>query len=151
MDKLTFSFNKPEKSPGFLLWQTTVTWQRLIKRALDPHNISHGQFVILAVLLWYEETKQTPIQSEIVNRTKLDKMTVSSSLKKLVANNLVERKEHQQDTRAKSVCLTQKGKTLVKKLVPIIESIDEDFFSSINKNDQQSLVRLLNDIANSQN
>ncbi len=45
-----FGFDAPEDSPGFLLWQTTISWQRMIKKALEPHDISHAQFVIMAIL-----------------------------------------------------------------------------------------------------
>lgn len=147
MNKSSFGFDKPEDSAGFLLWQTTITWQRLIKAALDPHQTSHSQFVILALLLWFEETKQEPIQAVIVNLTKLDKMTVSKALKVLVDKNLVERNEHTQDTRAKSVCLTNKGRGLIKKLVPIVEAIDDKFFRVIKKNERQSLLQFLRCLA----
>lgn len=143
MIKSSFGFERPDDSPGFLLWQTTMTWQRLIKSALEPYDFSHPQFVILAVILWYEETNQVSIQSVIVNKTKLDKMTVSKSLKKLVSRGFVERSEHAQDTRAKSVYLTIKGKALIKKLVPIVEDIDHEFFSIIKKNDQKELFKFL--------
>jgi hypothetical protein len=33
--KSAFGFEVPEASPGFLLWQTTTAWQRLIKKMLD--------------------------------------------------------------------------------------------------------------------
>ena len=61
-----FGFDKPEDSPGFLLWQTTITWQRLIKKALDAHDISHAQFVILAITLWFDNKKQEISQSVII-------------------------------------------------------------------------------------
>jgi MarR family transcriptional regulator, organic hydroperoxide resistance regulator len=138
-----FGFEKPEHSPGFLLWQTMVTWQRRIKKILDPYNISHAQFVILANVLWFEGIKQTPTQVLIVRSTKLDKMTVSKSLKKLVAENYVRRTEHKKDTRAKSVHLTVKGKTMTSKLVPVIEKIDEDFFGVMSTTNQRSLVKIL--------
>jgi len=141
-----FGFEKPEHSPGFLLWQTMVTWQRRIKKALDPYDISHAQFVILANVLWFEGVKQTPTQILIVRSTKLDKMTVSKSLKKLVAQGLIKRAEHQDDTRAKSVHLTTKGKTMAFKLVPIVEKIDEVFFGVMNKTNQQSLINILVDL-----
>jgi DNA-binding MarR family transcriptional regulator len=141
-----FGFEKPEHSPGFLLWQTMVTWQRRIKKALDPHDISHAQFVILANLLWFEGIKQTPSQILIVRSTKLDKMTVSKSLKKLVAQGFIKRAEHKEDTRAKSVQLTAKGKTLVSKLVPIVEKIDEKFFGVMSVANQKSLIKILADL-----
>jgi len=42
-----------EDSPGLLLWQTTIFWQRMIKKALEPYGISHAQFVIMVILLWW--------------------------------------------------------------------------------------------------
>lgn len=142
----TFGFEKPEHSPGFLLWQTMVTWQRRIKKALDPYDISHAQFVILANVLWFEGVKQTPTQILIVRSTKLDKMTVSKSLKKLVAQGLIKRAEHKDDTRAKSVLLTTEGKTMASKLVPIVEKIDEEFFGVMGRTNQQSLINILADL-----
>lgn len=141
-----FGFSKPEHSPGFLLWQTMVTWQRLIKEALVPYDISHAQFVILANVLWFEGLEQEPTQILIVRSTKLDKMTVSKSLKKLVAVGLINRMEHKKDTRAKSVHLTVKGRAKAVKLVPIVEKIDAKFFSMISPGKQRSLVTILSDL-----
>ena len=139
MTDSVFGFDKPEDSPGFLLWQTTVTWQRLIKKALDPYNIAHAQFVILAITFWFDSRNQEVSQGLIIRQSKLDKMTVSKSLKKLVAEGYVKRMEHKEDTRAKSVFLTKKGKTLISKLIPIVENIDEDFFNAIKKTDRRIL------------
>ena len=108
MKNSTFGFSKPEDSPGFLLWQTTITWQRLIKKALDPYGISHAQFVILAVTLWFESKNHEVSQSLIIRQSKLDKMTVSKSLKKLVAEEYVKRMEHQVDTRGNPFILTKR-------------------------------------------
>ena len=138
-----FGFKKPEHSPGFLFWQTMITWQRRIKKALDLYDISHAQFVILANVLWFEGVKQTPTQILIVRSTKLDKMTVSKSLKKLVASGLIKRTEHKDDTRAKSVYLTTKGKAMASKLVPIVEKIDGDFFGIMSAANQRLLINIL--------
>ena len=144
MSDLPFGFERPEDSPGFLLWQTTVLWQRLIKKALDHYDISHAQFVIMATLLWFEAHNYDTTQILIVNWSKLDKMTVSKSLKKLTTQALVHRVEHAADTRAKSVSLTDKGKALVYQLVPIVEQIDAEFFGKVPGHDQQSLIHILN-------
>lgn len=140
--KSAFGFETPEDSPGFLLWQTTITWQRLVKKALDSFEISHPQFVIMAITLWFEEHHQDPTQISIARLSKLDKMTVSTSLKKLVAQGYINRKESQKDTRAKWVHLTPQGKNFVRKLIPIVEKIDADFFGKIPQNDQQNLIQI---------
>lgn len=146
MSKLPFSFEKPEDSPGFLLWQTTIIWQRLIKKKLEVYDISHAQFVIMAILLWVEEKQERPSQTIIVNLSKLDKMTVSKSLKKLVSLGFVNRAEHTMDSRAKGVSITKKGKSLVQKLVPIIENIDAEFFGRTSKSEQRSLIQILSQL-----
>lgn len=144
-----FGFDKPEESPGLLLWQTTITWQRLIKKALDTYHISHAQFVILAIVLWFEGVKQKPTQILIVHQSKLDKMTVSKSLKKLSADGLIKRTEHEKDTRAKSVHLTAKGEKMASTLVPIVEKIDDKFFSAAGVSKQKLLVSILGNIISS--
>lgn len=144
MSEKKFGFDKAEDSPGFLLWQTTITWQRLIKKALDHHDISHAQFVILAITLWFDEQGAVVTQALIVSQSKLDKMTVSKSLKKLAADGLVKRREDEQDSRAKSVMLTKNGLQLITKLVPIVERIDERFFSSLKNTEQKALIQCLN-------
>lgn len=144
--KSAFGFEAPEDSPGFLLWQTTITWQRLIKKALEPHDISHAQFVIMAVSLWLEEHQQDPTQVTIAHLSKLDKMTVSKSLKKLASQGYISRKESQNDTRAKWVHLTSQGKSLVSKLIPIVEGIDAEFFGKVPETDQRNLIHILGNL-----
>lgn len=140
---LPFGFDKPEESPGFLLWQTTIVWQRQIKRALEPYDISHAQFVIMATLLWFASHQYDTTQILIINKTKLDKMTVSKSLKKLATLSYVNRIEHETDTRAKNVTLTNKGKEMIHILVPIIEEIDAKFFNVTTKQEKKQLNILL--------
>ena len=146
MPKSVFGFTKPEDSHGLLLWQTTMTWQRLIKKALEPYGLSHAQFVILAITLWFENKNQQSSQSLIIAQSKLDKMTVSKSLQKLVAEGYVKRLEHSHDMRAKSVHLTKKGKAMASTLTPIIEKIDATFFGGVNRTDQRSLLNILNNL-----
>ncbi|QQR48940.1 winged helix-turn-helix transcriptional regulator [bacterium] len=143
MTKLPFGFDRPEDSPGFLLWQTTTLWQRQIKKTLEVYDISHAQFVIMATLMWFGAHKHDTTQVSIVNWTKLDKMTVSKALKKLAACGYVSRLEHAQDTRAKSVTLTEKGKDLVRALVPIVEKIDKLFFDKASAQEQKVLMTIL--------
>ena len=151
MSKSSFGFEKPEQSPGFLLWQTTITWQRLIKKALEPYNVSHAQFVVMAILLWFKEHNNQATQGILINWSKLDKMTVSKSLKKLVSQKLVVREENETDTRSKKVSLTHQGKNLIRQLVPIIEQIDAHFFSIIPHNNQQSLINTLSILVGNNN
>lgn len=138
-----FGFERPKDSPGFMLWQTTMMWQRLIKRALEPYGITHPQFVIMALLLWLGLQKKTTTQVQIAAWSQLDKMTVSQSLKKLTQAGFVERWEDTIDTRAKNVELTATGKSLINTLIPIVENIDAEFFSALSKKDEPTFIHMI--------
>jgi MarR family transcriptional regulator, organic hydroperoxide resistance regulator len=142
--KSAFSVEKPEDSLGFLLWKTTTSWQRLIKAALAEYEVSHAQFVIMATMRWFSETKQEPTQISIAHHSGLDKMTISKSLKKLAAMGIVSRAEDTRDTRAKIVVLTVKGNKLIEKLVAIVDDIDKKFFGVLNKSEQNNLGHIFN-------
>ncbi len=138
-NKSNFQVKKVEQSSGFLLWQVTTLWQREIKTALDVVNLSHSGFVILASLLWFKEQEIIVTQTTIIEHTKLDKMTVSKSLKALEKNGFVFRSENELDTRAKTIILTDSGMELAIKSVKIVENIDNAFFSKLDKEDKNKL------------
>ena len=141
-----FGFDRPEDSPGFSLWHTTILWQRKIKKALEEYDIPHAAFVIMATLYWFEIHKYQTTQIIISRWSKLDKMTVSKTLKHLASLKFISRNENKQDSRAKNVLLTQSGKDLVKILVPIVEAIDATFFGKIKTQDQTNLISYLNQL-----
>lgn len=140
--KSAFSVEKPEDSLGFLLWRNTTIWQRRIKAALLPYEISHAQFVIMAVVRWFTETRQEPTQVTIALLSGLDKMTISKSLKKLVAMGVISRTEDVRDTRAKTVRLTTKGDKLIEKIVGVVENVDRKFFGVLAAKEQKSLAQI---------
>ena len=140
MFNLPLGFDKPEDNPGFLLWQTTALWQRHIKKALEPYDVSHAQFMIMITLMWFEVYHYDTTQALIVHWSQLDNMTVSNSLTKLSGFHLIRRMEHATDTRAKAVVLTEKGKNLIRQLAPIIERIDQHFFVYSSLNEKQILI-----------
>lgn len=150
MKQSTFSFSEPEKSPGFLLWQATAAWQKHIKKELEPFEITHSQFVMLALSLWHYEQKLAINQVDLVNLSKLDKMTVSKALKKLVRLGLLEREEFENDTRVKTVKITRRGISITKKLVPIVEKIDALFFDILAKKEENALISILKKLASSE-
>ncbi len=146
MSESAFLFKKPKESPGLLLWQVTTLWQRTIKKTLEPYNITHPQFTIMAILLWLEENYKDATQTTLADFSKLDKMTISQSLKFLSSKNYIKRREHPQDARAKLVILTVEGKRLITQLVSLIETIDYEFFCTINAVDQSQFIDILHKI-----
>ncbi|HFU75063.1 MAG TPA: MarR family transcriptional regulator [Bacteroidetes bacterium] len=149
MDKKSnFKISKQESS-GFLLWQVTTLWQREIKSALENINLSHSGFVILASLIWFKEQNQEVTQTTIIEHSKLDKMTVSKSLKTLEKNYLILRTENEKDTRAKTITLTDKGLNLAVKSIEIVEDIDIHFFAKLNIEEKENLNKIFNTLKES--
>ena len=128
-----------KQSSGFLLWQVTTLWQREIKTALEPLGLSHSGFVLLASLLWFEEQDVIVTQTTLIEHTKLDKMTVSKSLKVLEKNALIFRTENEEDTRAKTILLSDKGRLMAIESVKIVEGVDGSFFSAISAEERDVL------------
>ena len=74
MTPLASRFPSPEQSPGFILWHLTHAWQRTVRAALTPHDLTHVQFVLLATLTSHE----TPLtQSQLAESASTDPMMTS--------------------------------------------------------------------------
>lgn len=143
----TFSVEDADESTGFLLWQVTNLWQREIRKALEPHQLTHSQFVLMASIHWLTLHNQEVTQVVLSNNTKIDPMTTSTVLRTLQSKGLVERHEHSTDTRAKVVRLTAQGVEIVKQAVVTVENFDKEFFMILgtdNKYFNQKLKTLLN-------
>lgn len=130
---MTFQFKKPEDSPGFLLWQLTNHWQRLQRQGLYKLGITHAQFVVLAAILWLSDLNKKEITQKIISElTHIDKMSMSDLMTFLEKKKLIKREKSKIDRRAFSLSLTEKGRRIALKAVPIVENIDADFFNNKN-------------------
>lgn len=130
-DKIDFLFKRPEDSPGYLLAQLTLIWQRKQKKVLDPLDLTQTQFVLLSSIAWLTNKSECVTQVEIADLNNFDRMMVSKVLRTLQTKKLITRQEHKTDTRAKIVTLTPNGKKILQTALSKVESADIEFFSSI--------------------
>ena len=128
---LESEFTTPEDSPGFLLWRVTNAWQRAIRAALEPHGLTHAQFVILAVLAWTNKSVDTVTQSELAQRAGTDAMMTSQIVRALAERGLIERRTNPADARARWLRATDAGTELVSRAVAVVEAVDAEFFASL--------------------
>jgi DNA-binding MarR family transcriptional regulator len=127
--KIEFHFKSPEESPGYLLGQLTMLWQRKQKKVLDPLDLTHTQFVLLAALGWLSRTNDNVSQVDIAKQSNADRMMVSKVLRTLEEKGFITRQEHETDTRAKVIRLTRSGEVVLQKALKEIEDGDLEFFS----------------------
>jgi DNA-binding MarR family transcriptional regulator len=125
-------FGAPEQSPGFLLWRVTLAWQRRIRAALEPHGLTHVQFVLLASLWWLEgHQPEPPTQAQLAAQAGTDPMMTSQVLRKLEARGLLDRTPDAEDTRARRLRLTPDGRELVDHALADVEKADTDYFAQL--------------------
>lgn len=125
------AFEGPDESPGYLLWTLSNAWQRAIRAALAPHDLTHVQFVLLACLTWWESTDQpAPTQRILADRAGIDVMMASQVLRALEKAGLIIRASHPEDTRALTISLTEKGRTQARAAFPSVEATDRAFFTA---------------------
>ena len=126
-----------KESIGLLFWQSSMLWQRKIKQILQSYNLTHTQFVILAVIEELTEQDVCITQKKISDFSMIDVMTVSSTVRLLEKKGLIYRLPHKTDTRANSISNTEKGKICLKQAVIDVEGIDRTFcFNSDEENAQ---------------
>lgn len=142
--EIEFHFKSPDDSPGYLLGQVTLLWQRKQKKVLDPLDLTQTQFVLLAAVGWLSKTNESVTQIDIAHQSNADRMMVSKVLRTLEEKGFITRREHETDTRAKTIRLTVTGEVILQKALIEVENADLDFFetlgsklSSFNKNMRQ--------------
>lgn len=121
-------YQSHEESTGLLFWQVSTLWQRAIKEALRTFDLTHTQYVILAVIAELSETNGEITQKKISDFSMIDPMTVSSTLRLLEKKKLTQRIQSESDSRANSICNTTSGQEILKKAVNAVEAVDASFF-----------------------
>ena len=119
-----FSVEKPEESSGFLFWKVSTSWQRGIRDLLEPLDLTHTQFVLLASLRWLDGATQ----AELSRHSGCDSMTVSAVVRTLAAKGWASRRDDDRDRRTKWLEITACGSGVVDQAIPLIEAFDQAFF-----------------------
>ena len=126
-----FAFESPDDSPGFLLWQVSHLWQRKIKAALDPLELTHVQFVLLASVAWLGHADDALTQVKLAAHARTDVMMTSKVLRTLESKGLIRRAPHPDDTRANVLATTVEGDALLSRAVRVVEVVDQEFFGGL--------------------
>jgi DNA-binding MarR family transcriptional regulator len=125
------SADRAPLSLGFLLWHATLRWQRLLAETLRPLDLTHVQFVLLAVLWWLvHERGERPTQRALAEQAGTDPMMTSQVVRALEGKGLVARRRHPEDSRAIELDLTAAGSRLAVRAIEVVERADREFFAA---------------------
>jgi MarR family transcriptional regulator, organic hydroperoxide resistance regulator len=130
---------RPDQSMGYQLWQTSNLWQRHMRDALAPLNLTHVQYVLLAGLQTLADSHggRAVTQIKLANFAGTDKMMTSKVLRTLEVKKLVERQNHATDTRAKSLIITAAGLQVLQKALVVVRQSDQAFFEVLGKKNEK--------------
>lgn len=144
-------FSTPKESPGFLLWQVTQAWQRMITKELSQFDLTHVQFVLLTACDYLGTFGENVTQKKLSDFTNTNIMMVSDVVRTLESKGLLKRTKNPLDKREILLSTTEEGCNKVKLVLPIVESVDKVFFENIKDKQNyfnQTLLSLLNLNAN---
>ncbi len=122
---------EPGASAGFLLWHTTLRWQRSIAAVLQPLDLTHVQFVLLASTWWLNRSGEQPNQIQVARQAGTDIKMSSQVLRTLERKALVVRTPDPVDTRAKRLRVTDHGGRLAVRAIEAVEAADAEFFAPV--------------------
>lgn len=129
-NKIT-QFEGPEQSPGFLLWQVSTNWRRLIETALAELGLTHPQFVLLASLGWLTRNQSEVTQVELARHCRTDINMTSQVLRTLEKKGYIERHLRAGNERSKFPKVTESGSKLIEQAIPLVEQVDKRFFEKL--------------------
>lgn len=128
-DKIS-QFEGPEESPGFLLWQVSTKWRRLLEAALKQIGLTHPQFVLLASLGWLNSKESRVSQVELARHCRLDVAMTSQVLRALEKRGYIAREQKEGNERSRFPVVTKAGAKLIEQAIPLVEAIDKQFFAA---------------------
>ncbi|WP_380006384.1 MarR family winged helix-turn-helix transcriptional regulator [Deinococcus oregonensis] len=96
--------------------------------ALQPLDLTHVQFVLLACTWWLNTHDEQPNQLRLSQQAGIDVKMTSPVLRTLEAKGLIERTTDPNDTRAKRLQVTVRGAALAPRAIEVVEQVDQTFF-----------------------
>ncbi|MGD9695601.1 MAG: MarR family winged helix-turn-helix transcriptional regulator [Thermoleophilia bacterium] len=128
--RLDTAYPDASSSPGLSLWRVTNSWQRAIRAALAPFDLTHVQFVLLASLTWMD--RPAPVtQRDLARHAGTDPMMTSQVLRALERKGLITRAPHPGDRRARTLAPTPEGARLASRANAAVEAADAAYFAAL--------------------
>ncbi|HEO1777771.1 MarR family transcriptional regulator [Acinetobacter baumannii] len=132
---------KLENQLCFLIYSTNLALNQLYRKLLTPLGITYPQYLVMLVL--WEKDEITV--SEIGNKLFLESSTLTPILKKLEAQQFLNRTRSKEDERQVIITLSEKGKKLKEQAVNIpthiLEASSCDTATLLGLKDQLSQLR----------
>lgn len=129
-----------QKSLGYQIRASHRLIQRRLQSLIEPHGVSLGMWYFLRVL-WHKEGLT---QSELSQLVGTMEPTTVTALRAMERSGFIKRERNATDGRKINIYLTDLGRELEEKLVPLAKEVLSEASSGLSDSEMQTLLRLLN-------
>lgn len=125
------SQRRDEAPIGFVFWSTASLWRRTIERVLKKLDLTHIQFLSLAVIDYLHIFKHPPTQVKISEAAGFDINMTSQVLRTLEKKGFLHRKKDPSDKRITLSFITPLGEEKLRRALEMAENTDQKFFGTL--------------------
>lgn len=128
---------------AMLVYQTSRHWRRSLNRRLQPFGLSEATW---RPLLYLSRNGAPMRQKELAAALGLDNSSVVRTLDALQAAGLVERREDQDDRRARALVLTPAGGAIVQQVEQVATAMRAETLAGLSDGELEAATHVLNHV-----
>ncbi|MGQ0671662.1 MAG: MarR family winged helix-turn-helix transcriptional regulator [Hyphomicrobium sp.] len=132
------------KSLMHALHQASQCADELFSKSVSDLGLTARQFIVLSIVAEHDD----PSQTDICDRSGIDRSTLADIVARLVARGLLSRRRTRSDSRKYAVRLTENGRRCLEKAIPAAMHVDTMLTRALTAEQRSHLVaglgRLLN-------
>jgi DNA-binding MarR family transcriptional regulator len=138
----------PDGGLGHALERAARAWRAEVTAALQPHDVTTPQFLVLVAILRADlRGTVPPTQRDIGERLSMDSNTASAVIRSLERRGALARGSHPADGRARTLTLTEEGRQLAQACARLVRQVNDLFFGALDSSQTQTLSLILSQLA----
>ena len=138
----TDTANPLDRSPVHLLHRASQAVQVVFAMGMQTNDLTPRQLAVLMAVAENEGLSQT----DLVERTGVDRSTLADIVKRLKGKGLIQRRRTKEDARAYAVKLTDEGRTVLRTAEPLAKRVDERILDALPAKRRDPFVNALGSI-----
>jgi MarR family transcriptional regulator, organic hydroperoxide resistance regulator len=128
-----------EESVGYQIRQTHRLLQRYLQQKIEPHGVTPGMWYFLRAL-WHQDGLTQRELSLVVGTME---PTTLGAIKSMESKGLVRRSQNTQDRRKMNIFLTDHGRELQSKLMPLAREVVDDSVAGFSDRERKAFLEYL--------
>jgi DNA-binding MarR family transcriptional regulator len=127
------------RSPVHLLHRAAQSVEKAFEAKVAGKGVTPRQLIVLATIGGHEGLNQT----QIVERTNIDRSTTADIVRRLLNKGWVQRRRAEDDARAYTVRLTHEGRRVVRTVEPMSRLVDDRVLGALGASQRKRFIEAL--------